>query len=500
MKFQCILLACLGFTAGEFVPVRAEERNAWPLMVQQVDASGSITSISVLGPLFLQKTLPEGGQMSGFRPFYLERTQSAGRIKTISALYPLYFYRGDDEVYAWSIFNLVNRSGLQPGSSTKLKATKVEKFAVWPFYFSRQTGEAATSYRGLMPIAGSIKDFFGYDRIRWTLFPLYTEVDKHDAHTVLAPWPFLRYTSGAEQGFAFWPLFGWRERPGEFQRRYALWPLIWNHTLAPAVDAPAGTVATRQIGALPFYAREQGPGMINENFLWPFFGYTDRSAPYRYHETRYFWPFLVQGHGDDRRVNRWGPIYTHSTIRGTDKTWIAWPLWRQTKWEADGLAQTQTQLLFFLYSSLQQRSLRNSAAAPAEKVHVWPLLSAWDNGAGRRQYQFPSPLEALFPNNETVRQSWTPLFALYRYDQRAPGDIRASLFWDAITWTHDQVRGHSTFNLGPILSVQTDSLQQRIALGRGLIGISRKPGTGAWRLFWLDFSHTSTEPNPAAAR
>jgi hypothetical protein len=149
---------------------------------------------------------------------------------------------------------------------------------------------------------------------------------------------------------------------------------------------------------------------------------------------------------------------------------------------------------------IEQHSLRHSAAAPAEKVHIWPLLSAWDNGAGRRQYQFPSPFEALFPNNETVRQNWTPLFALYRYDQRAPGDIRASLFWDAITWTRDDARSRSAFHLGPLLSVQTDSRQQRIALGNGLVGLSRAAGTRAWRFFWLDFSRSSTEQNPAAAR
>jgi len=99
-----------------------------------------------------------------------------------------------------------------------------------------------------------------------------------------------------------------------------------------------------------------------------------------------------------------------------------------------------------------------------------------------------------------VRQNWTPLFALYRYDQRAPGDVRASFFWDAITWTRDDARSRSAFHLGPLLSVQTDSRQQRIALGNGLIGLKRTPGTRAWRFFWLDFSHRSTEDNPATAR
>ena len=498
MNRHRFLLVCLGLAAGGLVPARAEERNAWPFAVQQRSPAGQITSTTALGPLFFEKNLPDGGRSRGFRPFYLERTDSSGRIVESSSLYPLFTYRGDAESYNWSVFNLINRSGLQPGASPQLQPHQPERFAVWPFYFSRQTGDPATSYRGLLPIAGEIKDFYGYDRIAWILFPLYTEVDKRGARTTLAPWPFLRVTRGTETGFAIWPLFGWRERPGQFQNRYVLWPLIWNNTLQPSPEAPEGTPPTRQIGALPLYSREKNADFTNENFLWPFFGRTARTAPYRYDETRYLWPFLVQGRGDERRVNRWGPFYTHSVIKGYDKTWIGWPLWRQGKWEADGLAQTKTQFLFFLYFSVEQRSLTNPAAAPAEKVHLWPLLSAWDNGAGRRQFQFPSPLEVFFPNNDAIRDNWTPLFALFRYSQNAPGETRGSLLWDGITWETSAREARADFHLGPLLSVRSQSSARRIALLNGLIGIRRAPGERNWRFFWLDFPGTSAKLSPGA--
>jgi hypothetical protein len=494
------LLACLGLAAAWLAPLRAEERNAWPGPVRQLNAAGEVISTTVVGPLFFSKQLPEGGHASGFRPFYIERTNSAGSIAESASLYPLFSYRADDESYTWTVFNLINRSGLQPGASPKLRATYDEKFAIWPFYFSKQTGDPATSYRGLLPIGGSVKSFFGYDRISWVLFPLYVEVDKNDAHTVLAPWPFLRFTSGAEQGFAFWPLGGWRDRPGEFKRRYALWPLIWNHTLYPHDDATAGTPPTRQVGFIPFYTREKSADFVNVNFVWPFFGYTEKTAPFHYHETRYLWPFLVQGNGDDRRVNRWGPFYTHSVIKGYDKTWIGWPFWRQAKWEADNLAQTKTQFLFFLYWSIEQRSLTNPNATPAEKTHLWPFISAWDNGAGHRQFQIPSPLEVFFPNNDLVRQTWTPLFALYRYDQRAPGNVRNSLLWDGVTWEHNQAAQTAEFHLGPILSVQRKPSERRIAIGNGLFGAKRAAGERSWRFFWLDFPpKPATIPTAATA-
>jgi hypothetical protein len=482
------LLACLGLAATWLAPVRAEERNAWPAAVKQLNDNGQVISTNAIGPLLFSKQLPEGGRASGFRPFYIQRTNASDRIVESASLYPLFAYRADDEGYSWTVFSLINRSGLQPGASPKLRASNDEKLAIWPFYFSKQTGDPATSYRGLLPVVGTIKSFFGYDRISWVLFPLYVEVDKKDAHTVLAPWPFLRFTSGAEQGFAFWPLFGWRDRPGEFKRRYALWPLIWNHTLYPHDDALAGTPPMRQVGFIPFYTREKNADSVNVNFVWPFFGYTDKTAPFHYRETRYLWPFLVQGRGDDRLVNRWGPFYTHSVIKGYDKTWIGWPLWRQAKWEADNLAQKKSQLLFFFYWSVEQRSLSNPHAAPAHKTHVWPLVSSWDDGAGRRQYQIPSPFEVFFPNNDLVRQTWTPLFALYRYDQRAPGNVRTSLLWDGITWERNDAEQRAEFHLGPIFSVQRKPGERRIAFGNGLFGAKRLAGEHAWRLFWLDFS------------
>lgn len=218
---------------------------------------------------------------------------------------------------------------------------------------------------------------------------------------------------------------------------------------------------------LPFYTRDTAPGYVSENYAWPFFGYTHRTDPYRYDERRYFWPFLVQGRGDQRRVNRWGPFYTHSVIKGYDKTWFAWPLFRHARWTDNGIAQEQNQVLWFLYWSLTQRSTTNPAAAPAHKTHLWPLFSSWDNGAGQRQLQVLSPFEVFFPTNEPVRQLWSPLTAIYRYDQRAPGDTRGSILFSLVSWKNSPTGRE--FHLGPL-------------------AWSRAPGTGPWKFSLFDFS------------
>ena len=488
----------LGLATAWVEPVRAQESAppARALGGDRSDPAGRVTAWAAAGPWLFAKPAPDAGTTSGFRPFWVHTTEANGAVRTATALYPLFTYRADADTYAWSFLELIKRSGRKDGAPAPQSTLENSAaFEVWPFWFSRRTDDPADSYRALFPVAGTLKRRLGFEALSWKLFPLHVEAQHRGATTTWTPWPFIRKTHGAAHGFALWPLFGWQERPGVSRDEFLLWPLGSHATQAPAPDAPAGTPPARQFAALPFYARQQGPGFVSETFLWPFFGYTDRTAPSRYHETRYLWPFFVQGRGDDRAVNRWGPFYTHSVIKGLEKTWIGWPLYREQRWTEQGLAHTKTQGLWRLYWSLEQRSATNPALAPATLRHVWPLFSTWDNGAGRRQIQALSPFEVFFPGNTPLREVWAPLFSLYRYDQRAPGHERHALLWDLIVWeNHAPASSAATPPAEPHRSTQrTDAPragghEERLALARGFVGLRRPLGERAWRLFWLDFS------------
>ena len=56
----------------------------------------------------------------------------------------------------------------------------------------------------------------------------------------------------------------------------------------------------------------------------------------------------------------------------------------------------------------------------------------------------------------------------------------------------------AALHLGPLLSVEKNSLRRRIALGCGLIGLQRSPATNKWRLFLFDFSSKSDNTAPSA--
>ncbi len=474
----------------------AGERNAWPLWVTQTDANGQTVSWEAIGPLFYGKPEAPDIHWTGLRPLYVRSTDADHRVTKAAVVFPLYLYRADSETYRWNVLLLIGGSGRQPGAAEP-GHEKDGTFDIWPLWFSRNTGVPETSYHALFPVAGSIQERLGYDRLTWVIWPLYFRTESKGATTTSTPWPILRVTRGTEHGFTLWPLFGRVEKPGVWERQFYLWPLMWNNTRQPTEDDPAGTPPTRQVAVLPFYAGITGPGLVSRTYVWPFFGYLDRTKPDRYHESHYLWPLWMQAHGDNRTINRWAPFYTHSVIKGYDKTWVLWPLVRQIRWQEDGLKQTKTQLLYFVYRAQEQRSPTNPRLAPASKTHFWPLYSSWNNGAGQRQFQLISPFEVFFPDNEFARQALSPLAAIFRYDQRAPGDTRWSALWSAVTW-HRTGAGRE-FHLGPLLSVESGASSGRTALLNGVHGWQRAPGAKGWSFFWFDFP-SKVNKVPGAAR
>jgi hypothetical protein len=448
------LIAILGLAAAALA-IRAEayEDNYWPAYVAQKNPGDDRTSSwEGAGPFLFSGPTPgpDAGTARGFRPFYVRITEG-GSVRT-DILYPLFFYRKYPDSYKWSVLNLINGEGID-ASVAKTGGPTDKHFDVWPFYFSHETKESVDTYHALLPIYGTIKYRLGFDRLSWVLFPLYVQTLKKGRTSTYVPWPFVKVVRGSENGFGLWPLFGATKGPGPVRHSFFLWPLGWDNVLEPKPSEPEDAPLRKEFGFIPFYTRETAQGFVSVNYGWPFFGYTDQTLPHRYVEKRYFWPFAVQGKGDDRLVDRWGPFYTHSNVDGADSTWVLWPLWHQKKWADDDIAQTKTQFYYFLYWSLYQRSVSRPWIAPAYKRHIWPLFSVWDNGAGSRQLQVLSPIEVFFPSNPDMREVWAPLFSVYRYDHRPTGETRTSLLWNAVTWRRNPTEGLVEFHLGPLFGM-----------------------------------------------
>ena len=442
---------------------RAEERNLWPFSVEWTDSATATENNSYVGPFGFTKEPKEGPKTSGVRPFVVFKSEPGRQEGHV--LYPLFNWTTTDSVESRDIFQLIRWSNITSSAGDTNKT-----FEIWPFYASRQTGNPETSYRGVFPIGGTVKNRFGQDKIAWVLFPLYGKFQKKGITTTTVPWPFIKVVSGDASGFELWPIFGSRGKEGVFRETFALWPFYHHNTRTLESGA-----TTDELAILPFYERTRGEFAHSKTFVWPFFGYTHSEQP-AYDEQRWFWPFIVTAKGEDRRVERFAPFFTYSERKGMKKTWVMWPLVREQEWSESGLDFEKTQFLYFLYWNLEERSAANPNMAPARKTHLWPLASYWNNGAGHRQFQLFSPLEVFFQHNETVRTVYSPLFSIYRYDRRASGDVHTSFLFNLVTYHHEG--DEREFNLGPLLETERNaSGLKKVTLLKVIPLYTRRPKT-----------------------
>jgi len=460
------------------------EENVWPLFVIRSGQADTVESAQYVGPLFFHRS--DGvTDVRGFRPLFL--TTRTGETVERNLFYPLFTYRTQPGYSSFNFFHLIEHQ-----SNAESGTTPNDRFDIWPVYFSRRAADPEKSYQAFFPIGGTLKNRLGRDKITFVLWPLYLQTEKKGRRVTHTPWPIIGFFDGpGYDGFRIWPLFGHNSHAGDYDRRFALWPLYHR-----SIENQSAPIPDERLVVLPFYSRSSGPGYISETYAWPFFGYTHRTQPDVYDERRYFWPLLVQGRGSERMVNRWAPFYTHSITKGTEKTWYLWPVYRHQSWRDLKIQQDKRQFLYFLYWSLEQHSLTNPAAAPARKTHLWPLFTAWDNGAGRKQVQALSPFEPLFQHNNKIRQLWTPLFALYQYDRQPDTTVRHAFLWNAVTYRRSPTS--KEFHLGPLFDMHRDPEQKRVSLGCGLIGL-RRTATKGWRPFLFDFRMKAANKASSAA-
>jgi len=447
------------------------DKNIWPFIVHQSgDAFARPEQITAAGPLF---EIQNGNtRKQAFRPFWSHFSESDRPSEHTHLLYPLFNYYSYPSHYHWHLLNLIRFS--------KSTENNAYSFELYPFYFSEQTGNPETSYRALWPLAGNIPNFMGREQFQFALWPLYLKTIHKNEIRYSTPWPFIQRLKGPEShGFALWPLYGSFHRDQKYDHSFVLWPFGYHNVSY----LPDGQTFDR-FGALPFFQQEKAPGLISQTYLWPFFGFTQESDPRPdYQETRYFWPLLVQGRGEEKYINRWMPLFSHEFKPGRSKTWILWPFWKSSETDLDVLTRERSQFLYFLYWDEIQKNAHQPRIA--RKTFVWPLLSYWNNPSrDRTQIQFLDPLTVFFPRNEKATFTWNPFFALYRYDRRETS-IRHSALWNLFQWEHSPEQIEQ-LTLGPLFNYSAKTNNSNWTFLTGLIGRTTEQGQSHWTFFWND--------------
>lgn len=442
----------------------AGETNLWPFYVRQEDSPhGRYDHSGSMGP-FLSATDRGPVRILSFRPLWTRFDDNqTGRVSD-HILYPVLNWTEEGERHHGNALNLIRYR--------RDSAREETFFQAFPFVFYQNTPRPEDSYFAVWPLGGVLKNRFWRDEIAFALWPLFVRTERGDETRTHVPYPFIQHLAGPHsRGFGLWPIYGHFERDEDYDHTWAAWPFFYNLKNDLAEEVPY-----HRFGILPFYHRETGAGLRSETWVWPFFGYTRETEPRPdYTEHRYFWPFLVQGRGEEAYKNRWMPAYTREWEPGHEKRWYLWPLLRQDTWEQPGFLRERSSLLYFIYRDEKQ----HFADTSARLTFLWPLFGYWNNGLGQRQFQAFDPLTVFFPRNEKIRENWSPLFALYRFDERME-NRRHSLLWDLLVWEKDP-NGLNSIHIGPIFEWVKGSHWEIL---KGLVGFDREPEDSGMRYFW----------------
>lgn len=394
-------------------------------------------------------TLEDGFRTEAAGPFYY--SQQSGTEKTW-ALPPFFSCDRDPAVesheddifypllsrlryggeFRWQVFQLLSfAGGKQPDGAD------VSRFTLYPVFFYQRSADTNLNYTAVVPFYGRLKNRLFHDEIFLVMFPFYAETKKSGVVTENYLFPIGATSTGDRlRGWQVWPFagherqeltahtngFGDVETVGGHDKLFYMWPLYLRQ------DAGLGTTNAEKFRAsIPFYAATRSPALDSTSVLWPLFNWLDNREK-NYREWQMPWPLVIFARGD-KTTDRVFPLFSQSRNATQESDSYLWPLWQYHWFHSGGLDQRRTQVLFYLFSRLDEKNLETGRQKI--RIEIWPLLE-WHLGMhGEKRLQIPALAEPFTPDNRGVVRNWSPLWALWRAeDNPQTGAASRSFLWN----------------------------------------------------------------------
>ncbi|MEW6218174.1 MAG: hypothetical protein AB1634_01385 [Thermodesulfobacteriota bacterium] len=306
----------------------------------------------------------------------------------------------------------------------------------FPLFWGRTAG--GERYGGLFPVAGELKDRFNAGRIRFALWPLWSEVRTGDNAKTHLLWPVVSYAQGPDQsGCKLWPLGGRFEKTGRSRSWFALWPL-----LSGSQELEGERVRGERLAVFPFYGTAWSGSRQETWWLWPFFSWTEDPGQ-GWTSRDLLWPLVRISDGPDRRLRRYWPLWSESDAPGRRESFLLWPFFSRSQEELTGGVRMTT-ASGLLIARHRQHLAAGSGQVLATDDLLWPLF------------------------RDTSAQGWRRLRVLDPFSILGDG---FDLHYGGLFRVVDLVTG-------PDELVQLDLLF-------GLAGYEREPARARWRLAYL---------------
>jgi len=446
------------------VALAGESRvNLWPLFFYA--RSPGVERLEALGPLFYRYRNGRESSVS-LRPLvsWVNRRDSGER--DLYFLSPLGHYHAEG---TWRHLRLVPLFSYDWETGEK-ESTPASSHTYFPVFWGR-TAEGE-GYWGVFPIYGTMRDRFGYDEIRFVLWPLYSRATVDGDRSTNILWPIFNYSRGPTlSGFKIWPLWGFREKRGEYRRSFFLWPVfIWETRYAEGRP----TLEKRMVW--PLYVREETPTYRRRIYLWPFFQHV-RGRDGHFEQWDFPWPFVQIQRGEDRRGFRLWPLFGFREAPDHRSNFVLWPLFSGEELRRGPEEEVAGR---FLLLSSYRRIVRHGRERE-RFLRVWPLFVHWRRTvSGESLFYFP----ALLPfYDEGLERNLGPLLRLFEVYRFADGRRYVRLLWGL--YRYETGAGESVQELAFLLSYQRTPRGRALEILDGLFGIYRTDSGTGLRLLWF---------------
>lgn len=492
MPARSVVLAMAGallLILGAPSPGQAQDQDRiftlWPLIDYRSSPRLEYSSLRLLGPLFKHER--KGSEVEyGVRPLFFRAHDEEDGRRFAEYLYPMAGSRQSQDQRYFQFFRLLE------SDTDRRREGHGDEFMLFPFIFYGQDREQG-DYFAFFPFGGKLYGKFWRDEIRFTLFPVYGYTRRGDTEITNILWPiYARIEGENESGVKIWPLYGRSQKDGVYQKRFVLWPFYFNEHLRLDTENPR-----HRRGVFPFYLADDSPARSQRTWLWPFFSHiVDRERDYE--EWNFPWPLVRHAQGSHRESRKFLPFYSRERTGALERNWVLWPFFLHSRLTTEELVRERRQVLFFLYSNLEERLRLEEEPdyVRLKRVALWPLFN-YERRQGVSHFSTLALLEPFFPEKGGIRRNWSPLYTLYQSKWDTQGNSVSSFLWN-LYWK--ERRGADlAYEVFPLVGYRGEGGEMReIKILKGLVTLVREPAGSRLSLFYLPWgiSWGQTEPTP----
>ncbi len=449
----------------------------WPIFDYRASESADYKSLHLFGPFLKYETKGIETEYA-LRPLFYRAVDDEGASRT-DVLYPLFGHKKDKDSSSFHLFHLLNYDfgKRETGSSNRSY--------LFPFLFYGE--EEQGRYMAFFPFGGTLYNWFGRDRISFTLFPLYSRTERKTTRVDNVLWPFFARISGEnESGFKFWPIYGQSRKEGVYRKKFFLWPIFFSESLKLDSDNP------KEVRAVwPLYISKESPEKTSKTFLWPFFSYTeDRVKNSKSWNAP--WPLVRVTRGEKYHGLKILPFYSDETMDVKRERWYIWPIYKIEELNSDLIERRRDRILFFLFQNLRETKFETGDSQ--HRVDFWPLFG-YKQKNGVSHLHVLALLETFFPGNESIERLWAPLWRVYQQKWDQQGNHAVSLLWN-LYW-HERQGDRIAWELFPLFGYRKESANEvDISFLKGLIRYRNGDSGKQLNLFYLPWGLSWDTPVP----